>query len=260
MQITAQLKPVRAPALSQIQRGEIAAKCLTPARHDAAQVTDYRRRGGMFLQFTDEVFIGAERNLLFQPEGRKGESFTCRLLQLHQPREVVASLQSFRPMKKRSIQAAGVEFRERIEAVHVTEVEQPDLGAVVQDISWTEVPFEEAGQQKLNQLIEELPQAPLIPDRYGLALNPRRQQNTSPVARILRIDNGRKTPRPPWRALERRELAPALELVQERALAINGLDQALCPGALQCPVPISDPKSEHTSREPSVEGLYDELL
>src|SRR6202521_3633313 len=180
-------------------------------------------------------------------------------------------------MKKRSIQAAGVEFRERIEAVHVTEVEQPDLVAVVQDISWTEVPFEEAGQQKLNQLIEELPQAPLIPDRYGLALNPRRQQNTSPVARILRIDNGRKTPRPPggplsdakWRrrwTSFRKELWPstvwtrlcarARFSVQSRFPTRSRSTRAVSPASKACTTNCSEPSISESaftdSPDPSV--------
>ncbi len=137
-------------------------------------------------------------------------------------------------MDARAGEAIAVELAQRIEAVQVAEVEQPDA-AVVEYVAGAQVPLEQAGRGERDDAVEQVCQARFIPVADDLALDPGRQQHAVTKTRIAGVDDPGERLGQLGPGLQRAQVGTPLDLVEKRGLAIGVLHRAALAGALERP-------------------------
>jgi hypothetical protein len=205
-----------------------------------------------------QPLVGGARDLLLHAERLQCRSTAFARLALQQAAEVVARLEALGQVEHRQVPAVagGVELAQRVEAVHVAEVEHPDLLAVVEQVAGAEVPLEQAGEQQLGAQREHLAQLPGIPAVDQRAGNPWRQHDAVVQRRIQRVGHAAQALAPAGQGLQRFDLPAPLQLVQERGLPVDVLHQALGPSLLQGPAAPADAQVMHPGRESAGQGAH----
>ena len=147
------------------------------------------------------------------------------VFEFQQPGEGVARLDAFGRVKLREViaPACAVELRQGIEAVHVAEVEQPDLPAVVDHVAGAEVPFEKALGGQRTGAGEQLRCAPRVETSDLFTFDPRRYDHALVQRTVHRRDDARQANS---RLPQAAQFGVAQQFVEKRGLAVDVAHQA----------------------------------